>query len=127
MKIYFNVNSKSFSVYEEDFEFEPNENEIAVKEEIYEEFQEKIMNCYFPIYNVVNNDLQITYELNISLLNNQLRFKRKSYLEAFDKWEKAVLRGREEENDSIMLWYYDLLDLKESAFENIPNRVNYYL
>lgn len=58
-----------------------------------------------------------------------LREKREPLLVAFDKWEKAVLRGREAENELVMQWYYDLLDLKESAFKenNIPARVQYYL
>lgn len=59
----------------------------------------------------------------------RLRVQRKPLLEAFDKWEKAVLRGREEESDADMQWYGKLLDLDETAFEdgNIPERVKYYL
>lgn len=58
-----------------------------------------------------------------------LRDKREPLLLAFDKWEKAVLRGREIEDETVMQWYRDLLDLKESAFktENIPERVQYFL
>lgn len=56
----------------------------------------------------------------------KLRFNRTHLLVAFDKWEKAVLRGREVDDKSIMSWYQDLLDLKDSAFENIPERINYY-
>ena len=60
---------------------------------------------------------------------NALREERKVLLEAFDKWEKAVLRGREKDDSSIMSWYRDLLNLVESAFldENVPDRVGYYL
>lgn len=60
---------------------------------------------------------------------NALREERKVLLEAFDKWEKAVLRGREKDDTSIMNWYRDLLNLVESAFldENVPERVRYYL
>ncbi len=59
---------------------------------------------------------------------NQLRKKRKLLLDnGFDPWEKAVLRGREADDSTIMLWYQDLKDLKESAFENIPERIRYYL
>ena len=60
---------------------------------------------------------------------NALREERKVLLEAFDKWEKAVLRGREKDDSSIMSWYRDLLNLVESAFldENVPERVRYYL
>lgn len=60
-------------------------------------------------------------------LKNMLRAKRNSLLNAFDKWEKAVLRGREEDKGYIMAWYYDLLDLKENAFENVPEEIKYYL
>lgn len=56
-----------------------------------------------------------------------LRNQRKPLLNAFDKWEKAVLRGREVDSEEIMNWYYKLLDLNEIAFESIPSRVSYYL
>lgn len=59
--------------------------------------------------------------------DNELRMRRRPLLEAFDKWEKAVLRGRESEDEQIMSWYQDLLKLTPSAFENIPERVQYYL
>lgn len=58
---------------------------------------------------------------------NDLRARRVALLSAFDKWEKAVLRGREEDDIAIMQWYQDLLDLEETAFENVPERVRYYL
>lgn len=59
---------------------------------------------------------------------NILRDIRKGYLNAFDIWEKAVLRGREKDSDSINLWYEKLLELDESAFkkDNIPDRILYY-
>lgn len=56
-----------------------------------------------------------------------LRARREPLLNAFDKWEKAVLRGREDDSNAIMDWYYDILDLKEYAFENVPERIKYYL
>ena len=55
------------------------------------------------------------------------RFNREPLLLAFDKWEKAVLRGREDDDEFIMQWYQDLLDLKDSAFETVPDRIKYYL
>lgn len=58
---------------------------------------------------------------------NILRNERIPLLEAFDKWEKAVLRGRETDSVIIMDWYKNLLDLKDEAFDNIPERVRYYL
>lgn len=57
----------------------------------------------------------------------ELRLQREPLLEAFDKWEKAVLRGREQDSVVIMGWYQDILDLIPSAFENIPERIKYYL
>lgn len=60
-------------------------------------------------------------------IKKELREKRKPLLNAFDKWEKGVLRGREQDKEFIMEWYYDLLDLKEYAFENIPKQIKYYM
>lgn len=57
----------------------------------------------------------------------ELRNKRINLLSAFDKWEKAVIRGREDEDEDIMDWYCDILDLREYAFDNIPERIKYYL
>lgn len=57
----------------------------------------------------------------------KLRAQREPLLSAFDKWEKAVLRGREDDSEEIMSWYHDLLDLKEAAFTMIPERIEYYL
>lgn len=59
----------------------------------------------------------------------QLRSRRSILLTGFDKWEKAVLRGREEDSADVMEWYQKLLDLDETAFTdaNIPERVKYYL
>ena len=56
-----------------------------------------------------------------------LRQRRVILLEAFDKWEKAVMRSRELDDSSIMEWYYKLLDLDEYSIENIPTRIQYYL
>lgn len=57
----------------------------------------------------------------------RLRSQRQPLLTAFDKWEKAVLRGREKDEEYIMSWYQDLKDLKESAFTTIPERIRYYI
>lgn len=57
---------------------------------------------------------------------NKLRSNRKTLLDAFDKWEKAVLRNREEDDPDIMEWFQSILDLNEEAFENIPERILYY-
>lgn len=83
---------------------------------------------------IINGALDNTSNGNnvyLKLLERQkihsLRNKRETLLEAFDKWEKAVLRGREEDDAEIMAWYNDLLELKEKAFNQIPARVKYYL
>ena len=57
----------------------------------------------------------------------KLRQKRKPLLEAFDIWEKAVLRGREQDDETIMVWYQAILDLNEEAIENVPERIKHYI
>lgn len=56
-----------------------------------------------------------------------MRQVRKNLLTAFDIWEKAVIRGRETDNRAVMQWYQDLLDLKTSAFENIPEVIKKHM
>lgn len=58
---------------------------------------------------------------------SMLRSRRVPLLEAFDKWEKAVLRGRESDDIAVMEWYQRLLDLDNFAFETIPKRIQYYI
>ena len=70
---------------------------------------------YEPIFKTEEERLEI------------LRKTRKPLLDAFDKWEKAVLRGRESESIEVMTWYFLILDLNETALNNIPERVKYYL
>lgn len=72
-------------------------------------------------------DIQVYVNFTAEELKNMLRAKRKPLLDAFDKWEKAVLRGREQDDYVIMSWYTDLKALKESAFAIIPERIKYYL
>ena len=55
-----------------------------------------------------------------------LRQKRVPLLDAFDKWEKAVLRGRERDDPAVTAWFFALLDLEAAAFSCIPERVRYY-
>lgn len=72
-------------------------------------------------------DIEVYVPYNTEELKDMLRAKRDGLLNAFDKWEKAVLRGREQDDYMIMSWYHDLLNLQETAFENIPERIKYYL
>lgn len=74
----------------------------------------------------VENQCVIDYD-NSEDIKKELREKRKPLLEAFDKWEKAVLREREPDDEAIMRWFNNILDLKQTAFENIPERIQYYL
>lgn len=69
---------------------------------------------------------KIRLEKEQTRLLTKKRNKRRVLLNAFDKWEKAVLRGREVDDPVIMKWYKDILDLVESAFNNIPERIQYY-
>lgn len=92
---------------------------IEVEEEVLEEIGKT--KCFD-----IENHTIIDYD-NTEEVLEELRFKREALLIAFDKWEKAVIRGREEDSAKIMSWYYDLLDLKESAFTNIPERIKYYM
>lgn len=76
-------------------------------------------------------DIQVYVLYNAEQLNNMLRAKRASILNAFDTYKSNVEYGIEKETETehnnIIAWYKDLLDLKESAFENIPERIKYYL
>lgn len=72
-------------------------------------------------------DVQVYIPYTAEELKDKLRAKREPLLTAFDKWEKAVLRGREYDDYAIMQWYKELLDLKESAFAVIPSKIQYYM
>lgn len=62
---------------------------------------------------------------------NDLRKKREPLLIAFDKYkgnvQYGVLSETAAEHAEIIAWYKDLLDLKQSAFENIPSQINHYI
>lgn len=104
-----------------------NENEPSIEIENLEEItinKTRIMNGVLDNTSNGNN-------VYLKLLERQkirsLRNRRETLLEAFDKWEKAVLRDREEDDAEIMAWYNDLLELKERAFNQVPTRIKYYL
>lgn len=59
-------------------------------------------------------DIQVYVPYTAEQLKDMLRAKRTSLLNAFDKWEKAVLRGREQDDYVIMAWYIDLKDLQDT-------------
>lgn len=91
--------------------------------------EERIVQKYVPAKEAYDEyeDIQVYVPFTDEEYKDYLRIKRKFLLEVFDIWEKAVLRGREQDSQLIMDWYQNLLDLVPSAFENIPERVQYYL
>lgn len=129
MKMYYDkLNDSFFSCT--NFDYEPRENQdYELSQEEYDEYINKVMGGYtiIPTYNENKVVFDYFLDTNNQVFLESLRDKRKPLLEAFDKWEKGVLRGREEDSEDIMNWYQDLLDLKESTFENIPERIQYYL
>lgn len=80
-------------------------------------------------------DIQVYVPYTTSQLEenrlNDLRKKREPLLIAFDKYkgnvQYGVLSETAAEHAEIIAWYKDLLDLKQSAFENIPSKVNHYI
>lgn len=60
---------------------------------------------------------------------NDLRAERVLILQAFDIYKTNVIYGIEEETnkEEILSWYKDILDLKQEAFENIPEQVQKYM
>ena len=64
-------------------------------------------------------------------LKSAKRSLREPLLKAFDIYKSNVNYGIEietiEENSEIVYWYRKLLDLEESALENIPKKIARYL
>ena len=66
---------------------------------------------------------------------HSFRTYRRTIFQAFDLWEKAVLRGREEDSEDIMNWYQAMLDFPEQITEattyqdypKLPERIKHYL
>lgn len=103
------INNSVFAI--ENFEYELRENQdIEITKDKYDEFLK-------PFNTPLSEEDK----------KNTLRKKRRVILNAFDKWEKAVLRGREVDSEEIMNWYESILDLDEEAIKSIPNEISYYL
>ena len=130
MKHYYNKDTNSFFTIT-NFEYTPKESDIEISQEDMDNYNLKLKQGYKPLITVQNNQVIFSYQLDEARLlrieQNKLRQKRKPLLEAFDRWEKAVLRGREADSSSVMSWYKSLLNLEETAFENIPLAVQYYV
>lgn len=129
MKYIYNIKNNSMMAYKDTNPYIPQENEYYITEK---QFNDIESNRDKVITAILNDDNTLSFSFEDRIFSNeeklnQLRAKRKTLLEAFDLWEKAVLRGREEDDASIMVWYYDLLALSDAAFLNIPTRIQYYL
>lgn len=63
-----------------------------------------------------------------ALLQNK-RFEREPLLRAFDVYKSNVAYGIETDTNHnvIVTWYQALLNLKEEAFDNIPEEIKRYL
>lgn len=137
MKYYYNKQNNFITGYEN---YKPTltKNDFEVSELQYNEYKEKREKGYNAKIDIVNNEVVISYTLKDGWEEKQqqcklkqLRNKRKPLLEAFDKYKTNVLYGITYENAttklSITSWYNDLLDLKETAFTNVPSEIKYYL
>lgn len=89
-----------------------------------DEFIQKLNTGLYDLHIEDNSEI-LTY--NLEKYKNTLREKRSRLLDAFDKWEKAVLRNREEDDENIMEWYYRILELEEDSLDEIPDRISHYL
>lgn len=59
----------------------------------------------------------ISAEEVIETNKRKFRNYRKTVFNAFDVWEKNVLRGREEDNQEIVNWYNEMLDFTNNITE----------
>lgn len=76
-------------------------------------------------------DVQVYVLYTEEELKEQLRTRRTNILKAFDTYKANVKYGieyeTEQQHEYIIAWYNDLKDLRETAFETIPERIKYYL
>lgn len=126
MKIYYNEDGWVCERYPRDLQIDDEERYIEVSKA---EYMETLgTNDHFA-WRVIDGKLvNEQYEdIPEDETKEQLREQRTELLEAFDKWEKAVIRKREEDDPAVMDWRQALLDLDRDAFENIPDRIKYYM
>jgi len=63
------------------------------------------------------------------------RTLREQQFKAFDIWERAVIRGREEDSQEVMDWYQNMLDFTNEITEHttyedypqLPNELKKYM
>jgi len=125
-KIHYNEDGWVCQRYPQDLPIEDEERYIEVGEE---EFIKSLSTNTHFAWRIVDGELvnEQYQEIPEGEIKERLREERKELLDAFDKWEKAVLRGREEDDPQIMEWMQALLNLEEEAFLTIPDRIAYYL
>lgn len=100
-------------------------DDLEVTQDVY--YQKLNSNFYNETILKNENGREFRLNSNKEKKDKMLRKKREPLLTAFDKWEKAVLREREVDDSAVMQWYENLKQLKDSAFETIPERIAYYL
>lgn len=61
---------------------------------------------------------KITKEELLERRFTHFRKLREQQFKAFDIWERAVIRGREEDSIDVMNWYQEMLDFPEQVTEN---------
>lgn len=60
---------------------------------------------------------KITKEELLERRFTHFRTLREQQFKAFDIWERAVIRGREEDSIDVMNWYQEMLDFTETITE----------
>lgn len=97
----------------------------AIKMDLPDNFKHEYQNCY----RLENNTLVYDISRENEYKKSELRAQRKDILNAFDIYKTNVYYGIEQDEDreQILAWYQDLLDLKETAFKNIPEAIQKYM
>lgn len=97
----------------------------SVEIKLPKDFQYGYQNCY----RLEDKTLVYDSEKEIEYRKSELRSIRSDILNGFDIYKINVYYGIEQDNnrEQILIWYQDLLDLKENAFENIPEQVKKYM
>lgn len=97
----------------------------GIKLDLPKDFKHEYQNCY----RLENNALVYDSSRELEYKKSELRARRKEILNAFDIYKTNVYYGIEEdeEREQILSWYQDLLDLNETAFDNIPERIRKYI
>lgn len=153
MRIFDETKTKELNENEIDFEkgylkpdkkFVMHYEAVEAKEAVYKDRVEKLPNGSTQVWKDLvapavdgkeaydqYEDIQVYVPYTVEELKNQSRAKREKLLVAFDKYKSNVEYGIEREtqtqHENMIAWYEDLLDLKDIAFENVPERVKYYL